>query len=42
MQAALAKLKAGEDPNALLLDFKDLQKAVGFPEYYDTVDKYPY
>jgi 2-methylisocitrate lyase-like PEP mutase family enzyme len=42
MQMALGRLKAGQPPDDLLLSFPELQQAVGFPEYYNTVDKYNY
>lgn len=40
MQTALQRLKAGSSAEDLLLPFPDLQGALGFPEYYQTVDKY--
>lgn len=40
MQEALAVIKAGGHPDAALLDFADLRKAVGFDAYYEEEAAY--
>jgi 2-methylisocitrate lyase-like PEP mutase family enzyme len=40
MQQALQQLKAGQPTDALVLDFVDLQKLVGFPEYDMESNRY--
>ncbi|WP_306027018.1 oxaloacetate decarboxylase [Stappia sp. MMSF_3263] len=40
MQEALAVMKAGGHPDAALLDFADLRKAVGFDAYYEEEATY--
>ena len=40
MQEALQVIKAGRHPDAALLDFPSLRKAVGFDAYYEEEANY--
>lgn len=40
MQRALMRLKEGQPTDDLLLPFTELQSVLGFPEYYDTVERF--
>jgi 2-methylisocitrate lyase-like PEP mutase family enzyme len=40
MQMTLQKLSLGEPVEDMLVDFKETQRVVGFPEYYEQEDRY--
>jgi 2-methylisocitrate lyase-like PEP mutase family enzyme len=39
-QDALRLLKKGDDPEKLLVPFKEVQRVVGFDEYYRTLEEF--
>ena len=42
MQMALERLRQGKDTTDLLLEFSELQRVLGFPEYYETLERYKF
>ena len=40
MQGALSEMASGRHPDAALLPFADLRKAVGFDAYYEEESRY--
>ena len=42
MQLVLERIKEGRGTEDLILDFAELQKVLGFPEYYDALERFKF